>query len=395
MIDAKEEAKKVEGCIIQWRRELHSIPELGEQLPKTTDFVKKRLEEFGLEYKTYSNMGIRAVVKGALEGPVIALRADMDALPVKEETGLPFRSENGNMHACGHDAHTAMLLGAAKIISEHRDQLAGSVIFLFQPAEETTGGAKTMIEEGCLENPKADRFAALHIGTLFGEVGNGQVGIRRGSMMASVDSYRVTVKGVGGHGAKPHECVDPIVISAEIIQSLQKIVSREISPVHGAVVTVGMFRAGTIVNVIPEEAEFGGTIRTLYPEDRAYIEKRMKELIPMIAAANRAQAELQYFSYYPPTVNDLETTEFLSKCAAEIIGPENVAEIQEPSTGTEDSAYYINQVPGTLAILGSWKAAEDGICYPHHNPRFLIDESVMWIGTAVFVKCAFEQAAVR
>lgn len=390
MIDIKTEVKKLEDDIIRWRRDLHQIPEVDDDLPKTTAYVRGELEKAGIEYRTFSNTGIQAVVRGTGTGPVIGFRADMDALPVREQTGLPFASDSGNMHACGHDAHTAMLLGAAKFLSAHRDELAGTVVFLFQPAEETTGGSKIMIEEGCLAEPKVDRFISLHIGTLFDDVQNGQIGVKKGPLMAAVDSYYVKVKGVGGHGARPHECVDPVVIMAEMIQSLQKIVSREINPVHGAVITVGMVKAGTIVNVIPEEAEFCGTIRTLDPKDRAYIEKRVKTLITHIAEANGASAEVDYRKYYPATINDGDVTEFLARCAAEIVGEENVVEISEPSTGTEDVAYYIREVPGSFGILGSRKAHSDGICYPHHNSRFHLDESVMWLGTAVFVKCALE-----
>ncbi len=390
MIDAKVEAKAIEQDIIKWRRDLHKVPEIDTQLPQTTDYIKKRLSEIGLKYKTYSNMGISVVIKGSKPGPTIGFRADMDALPVVEETGLSFASKNGNMHACGHDAHAAMLLGAAKILFENRDELAGNVVLIFQPAEETTGGAKKMIEEGCLEDPKVDKFISMHIGSLFPEVGNGVFGVRKGATMASVASFYVKVKGKGGHGARPHECVDPILISAEIIQSLQKLVSREINPVHGAVVTVGMLNAGTIINVIPSEATMGGTIRSFDPKDADILEKRVKEMIPAIARANGGDAEVQYERFYPSTVNDEEVTDFLASCAEKVLGKENVVEISEPSTGTEDVAFYLNSVPGSFGILGSWKCHDDNVFYPHHSSKFHLDESVFWIGTAVFVQCALD-----
>ena len=390
MIDVKQEVKKIESEIIEWRHQLHMIPEIHTELPQTTAFIKARLEEIGLTYKTYTNNGISAVIEGAEDGPVIGFRADMDALPVKEETGLPFASTNDYMHACGHDAHAAMLLGAAKVLSQHKDQIKGKVVMIWQPAEETSGGSKQMIEEGCLADPKVDRFISMHIGNLFKDVPTGCFGVRKGPLMAACSSFNVKIKGKGGHGARPHECIDPIVITCDIIQSLQKLVSREISPTRSAVVTVGMLHAGSIVNVIPSEATFGGTVRCFQPEDAEHLERRIKELITHTALANQAEAEIEYIRYYPGTINNVEVTEYLAECAAKIIGPENVVEIADPSTGTEDVAYYINEVPGSFGILGSMQPFEDGIVYPHHNSKMMLDESVFWIGSAVFVQAALD-----
>lgn len=389
MFDIKQEVKKIEGEIIEWRRTLHQIPELHDELPQTTAFVRSRLEEMGLTYKTYSNTGISAVIEGSRPGPVIAFRADMDALPIAEETGLPFASSNGNMHACGHDAHVAMLLGAAKALSEHREHFAGKVVLIFQPAEETSGGAKQMIEEGCLSDPKVDRFISFHTGNLFADVKSGCFGIKKGPMFASVSTFYATIKGIGGHGARPHECVDPILISCEIVQALQKLVSRETSPMHSAVITVGMFHAGAVANTIPEEAKIGGTVRTLTPEDTDRLEERIKETISLIAHANRGSAEIEYIRYYPSTVNNVEVTDFLAESAAKIVGKENIVEV-EPTTGTEDVAYYINEVPGSYGILDSVKEHDDGELYPHHNSKFHLDESVFWMGSAVFVQCVMD-----
>lgn len=390
MIDAKLEAQKIEQKIINWRRELHSFPELGDNLSKTVCYVIEKLSEMGIEYRKYSNDGIAAVIKGDKSGPTIAFRADMDGLPIKEETGLPFASENGMMHACGHDAHVAMLLGAAEILSKRKNELAGNVVMIFQPAEETTGGAKKMIEEGCLDDPKVDKFISMHIGSLFSDVKNGMFGVKKGPMMASVATFCTVVKGKGGHGARPHECVDPILIACEIIQAIQKLVSREINPVHGAVVTVGMINGGTIVNVIPDEVKFCGTVRTFEKADAEHIEKRIKEMIPAIAIANGGDAEITYETYYPSTINDCESTEFLMNCAEKIVGKENIVQISEPSTGTEDVSFYLNSVPGSFGILGSWEKHDDGAYYPHHNAKFHLNESVFWIGTAIFVQCALD-----
>lgn len=387
MFDLKNEVLLNEDLVIRWRRALHAIPEVDSDLPETEKFICDRLMEMGLAYCRYSNGGISAVIEGKAPGKTIAFRADMDALPIREETGLPFASTNGAMHACGHDAHVAMLLGAAKILSAHTDAFSGKVVLLFQPAEETTGGAKTMVEEGCLADPKVDRFISFHIGRLFKDVPNGCIGVKKGSMMASVSAFYVTVHGVGGHGARPHECVDPILVSCEMIQSLQKLVSRELNPVHGAAVTVGMISGGTVENIIPEEVRFMGTVRALTQEDAAYLEKRITTMLPCIAEANRATVDVRYESFYPSTENDPEVTEFLKTCAEKVVGKQNVVDIAEPTTATEDVAYYIRAVPGSFGILGSWKAHDDGEIYPHHNAKFHLDESTFKIGTELYVQC--------
>lgn len=390
MFDLKNEVLLNEDLVIRWRRALHAIPEVGSDLPETEKFICDRLAEMGLACRRYSNGGISAVIEGKAPGKTIAFRADMDALPIREETGLPFASTNGAMHACGHDAHVAMLLGAAKILSAHTDAFSGKVVLLFQPAEETTGGAKTMVEEGCLADPKVDRFISFHIGRLFKDVPNGCIGVKKGSMMASVSAFYVTVHGVGGHGARPHECVDPILVSCEMIQSLQKLVSRELNPVHGAAVTVGKIAGGTVENIIPEEVRFMGTVRALTEEDAAYLEKRITTMLPCIAEANRATVDVRYESFYPSTENDPEVTEFLKTCAEKVVGRKHVVDIAEPTTATEDVAYYIREVPGSFGILGSWKAHDDGEMYPHHNAKFHLDESTFKIGTELYVQCVLD-----
>ena len=390
MFNVKEEAKILEQEIIHWRRELHQIPEIGSDLPKTTLFIRNELDKQKLDYETYSNMGIRVVIDSGHPGPVFALRADMDALPITEETGLPFAATGGCMHACGHDAHVAILLGTLKLLNNNMDEWIGNVIGLFQPAEETTGGAKQMIEEGCFENPKPDIVINLHIGNIFKNVGNGQIGIRKGSMMASVDAFEVNVKGVGGHGGRPHQCVDTLLIACEMVQAIQKIVSREISPLHAAVITVGKIQGSPVPNIIPEQTQFCGTIRVFNPDDRDHIERRLKEMLPLIAQANRATAEINFNRYYPPTVNNSQVVDFLMRTAAKIVGAENVIEIPEASTGTEDFAYYLLEVPGAFGTLGSVCANADGVVYPHHNPRFELDEKVFATGVAVYAQCVID-----
>jgi amidohydrolase len=386
-MDTNTAAKNIESEIIRWYRDLHQIPEIGENLPQTTAYIRGELDKMGLAYDTYSNFGIRAVI-GKSNGPVIAFRADMDALPVREETGLPYAAKGEAMHACGHDAHCAMVLGAALLLSEGQAALPGKVVLLFQPAEETTGGAKIMIEEGCLRNPDVGLLINFHIGSLFPGVGTGQIGWKKGAVMASVDSFTAKVCGRGGHGAHPDVCVDPIPIMCEMVQSLQRIISRELSPVHGAVITVGLIQAGTLVNIIPDTVSFGGTVRTLNKEDRAYIRRRIPELLRGIAEANRASVEVIYNSYYPVTVNDDQAVDFFRRTAEKVVGAGQVVEIKEPSMGTEDIAYYLEKVPGCFGTLGSLGRHSDGVFYPHHNPKFRIDESSLCLGTAVYVQCA-------
>ncbi len=388
-MDVIKTAKDVHSDVIQWRRKLHQIPELGFELHKTSRFVRERLEEMGIEYEVIAKTGICAIIKGSKPGPTIALRADMDALLLKEETGLPYASTNDNMHACGHDAHTAMLLGAARILSENKDKLKGNVKLFFQPAEENEGGAQPMIEAGCMENPQVDAVLGLHVGALFKEVGAGKIGIHYGPAMAAVDKFSVKVRGKGGHGAAPHMCVDPIATACEIITNLQKIVSREINPTHPAVLSVGTIRGGTAFNIIPEVVEFEGTVRTTDPRDREFIQKRFKEMCETIARANRAEVEIDYLNHYPAAINDEEFTQQFVKSAENVIGKQNIVELRKPTMGAEDMAYFLQKAPGTFFFLGT-NNPEKGIIYPNHHPKFDVDEDVLWIGPALFVQAVLD-----
>ncbi len=386
-MDVINEVKKIEKDIISWRRDLHKIPEYNFELSKTSEYIQNKLREFNIEHRVVAKTGIIATIYGKNDGLTIGIRADMDALAIKEETNLPFKSENdGYMHACGHDAHVSILLGAAKILAENKDKINGNVRLIFQPAEETTGGAKIMIEEGCLENPKVDMIIALHVGSSFKEVKNGQIGIRRGPMFASCDSFLIKVKGKGGHAAHPNICVDPILISAEMITSLQKIVSRELNPLHARVITVGMIKGGTDFNIIPEDVMFKGTIRLLDKNDRDFVGERIKTIISNIAEANRATVEIDYNQYYPAVINDDNITSKLIESVKKVLDEEKIVDIKEPVLGAEDASYYLNEIPGTYFMLGSVKEHDDGNVYPHHHPKFNIDETVLWMGTAAFVQ---------
>ncbi|MEX0975290.1 MAG: amidohydrolase [Bacillota bacterium] len=388
-------AKAIENDIISLRREIHMHPELGLETPHTSALVAKVLRDLGIEVREHvGGHGVVGLLRG--EGPghglgdglTIALRADMDALPITEETGKEYCSKiPGLMHACGHDAHTAILLGTAKVLSDMRKEFAGNVKFIFQPGEEGAGGARPMIKDGCLENPRPDMILGAHVGSLW-SVGSGQIGVRRGPLMAATDRFTVTVRGKGGHGAAPHMSVDPVVIAAQIVVMLQTIVSREIDPLTPAVVTIGMIKAGTANNIIPETCEIRGTVRYLDRSFAKVIPQRIKEIAEGTAGAMRGQAVLEYFYGYPPVVNDPAATDFLANSAASVVGADNIRQVQ-PTMGGEDMSYYLEQVPGTFFGIGTATPGE-GTDFPHHHPKFDVDEEVLHVGVAVFSQACLD-----
>ena len=380
-----EEAKSISAEIAEWRRHLHQTPELGLETPKTSAYIVQELKKMGVEEirERVGGWGVAALVKGEKPGKTLAIRADCDALPIKEETGLPFASKNGLMHACGHDAHTAMALGAAKLLLAHKAELAGTVKFIFQPAEENVQGAKAMIDDGVMENPHVDALIGLHTGCLWKEVGNGEIGVRFGSLMAAVDRFVVTFKGKGGHGATPHLAVDPVTMTATAVLELQTILSRELSPLDAAVLTVGRIEGGKSFNIIPESCLIEGTVRTLNPATRAFVEERLRAVVSRVADGMRGVAEVEYESGPPPLINDTDFTRTFQAFAARLAGAEKVKEIGEPTMGGEDVAYFLEMVPGTFFVHGSC-APEKGQVYPHHNPKFDIDEETFPLGSALF-----------
>lgn len=381
--------KELEQDIIKWRRDLHKIPEIAFELQSTSKFIIDKLTEMGIDYRIVGKTGICSMIYGRNSTFTVALRCDMDGLPIKENTGLDYSSTNLNMHACGHDAHMAMLLGAAKILSENKHKLKVNVKLIFQPAEENVGGAQTLIEEGCLDNPKVDAILGLHVGNLSEEVGYGQIGVMPYAMMASVDNFRITITGRGGHGATPHQCIDPIPTAGEIICSLQKIVSREISPVNPAVLTIGKITGGQTFNIIPDEVVMEGCVRTLTDEDRDYIEKRIYEMVTNICSANRATSDICYYRKYPVLNNDKDITERLISSASKVISPSDIILMGRPVMASEDMAYYLREVPGTFFYLGT-NNEKKNIIYPNHHSKFDVDEEALWIGTAVFVQAVFD-----
>ncbi len=378
--------KEVEKDIINWRRELHQIPEVGLNLPQTSAYVAKQLKDMGIEYK--ENVGVSGIVgliQGGQPGKTIALRADMDALPIKEETGLSFASQNGNMHACGHDAHAAILLGVAKVLSENKDKLKGNVKLIFQPAEEGPGGAKPMIEDGALENPKVDAVMGLHVGNLTGEGKEGLVMVSYDSMMACLDRFKLKLIGRGCHGAYPETGIDPIAMGGYFLSNVQSIVSREISPTDPAVVTVGKINGGFAYNIIPDSVELEGTVRAVDQNVRENIAKRIEEFAKGISETMRGSYEFEYVFGYPPLVNDEEFTKNFVDSAKKIIPEEDIMIMKKPVMGGEDMAYFLNEVPGTFFFINTPKAVE-GEFYPHHNAKFDINEELFWRGAALILQ---------
>ena len=382
------EAKSIEDEIIEWRRRIHMYPELGYQEKRTAKLVEEKLREWGYEVETgVAETGVVGVLKGGRGGGrTIALRADMDALPIQELNDVPYRSRvKGVMHACGHDAHVAMLLGAAKILAKIKDRLNGYVKLIFQPAEEGGNGGKRMVEEGVLDDPPVDIIYAIHV---WSSLPSGKVGLRAGPLLAATGVFEAYIKGKGGHGAYPHMTIDPIPILAQVIQGLQTIVSRNIDPTNPAVVSIGVVRAGTAFNVIPEEAYIAGTYRYLEPSVGETIKTRIREIIANTCKAYKAECKIKVEDKTPPTINNEKAVELAKNTIAQLIGEENIVEAK-PSMGGEDFAYYLQKVPGAMIILGTGNPSK-GTDKPHHSPYFNVDEEVLYIGTAIHVALAYK-----
>jgi len=374
-----EEALKIKDQIIAWRRDFHMHPELGYEEERTSKIVEEHLREWGYTIKRVGTGIIADIGNGEKK---IALRADMDALPVQEENDVPYKSRTpGKMHACGHDAHTAMLLGAAKIIAEHKEELPNKVRLIFQPAEEGGNGALKMIEGEGLEG--VDAIFGLHV---WMELPSGIVGVREGPVMAGVGRFDVEIEGKGGHGASPHETIDPVPIAAQAILAFQTIISRNLNPLESGVVSVGTIKAGEAFNVIPERVYMNGTYRFFTQETKKLIEKRIEEVLKGIVLANNASYKLKIEEVAPPTINDPQMAS-LAKRVAQKLGLK-VDDVPK-SMGSEDFAFYLQKVPGAFIALGI-KNEEKGITHPHHHPKFNVDEEVLPLGTALEVGLAFE-----
>ena len=363
-----------------WRRDLHAHPELGFDLPRTSAVVAERLREFGVDevITGMAKTGVIGVIRGrnAENGRAIGLRADMDALPIPEETGVPYASLNpGVMHACGHDGHTTMLLGAARYLAETRN-FDGTVYLIFQPAEEGGGGARVMVEEGLFEQFPMQQVYGMHnwptlpAGTFVW--GNGPV-------MAATGEFTITVTGRGAHGAKPNEGVDPILVAAHIVTGLQSIIARRMEPTEAGVVTVGSITAGRASNVIPERAVMTGTSRWFAPEVGDVIETGMKQIATGVAAAFGATAEVDFRRNYPATVNDVDATKLAAKAAATVAGGARVSEMEHPTMGAEDFSYMLNEKPGSYIMLGTARGPNDAGL---HHPLFDFNDEVLPVGAS-------------
>ncbi len=377
-----DEAKALSPQIIAWRRDLHRCPELGLETPQTEDYICRALDALGVEYRRgIGGHGVAALVSGG-DGACFTWRADCDGLPITEATGLDYASQNGCMHACGHDTHTAMALGAAALLAQHRDEIRGTVKILFQPGEETGNGANAMIADGCLENPHSDFIAGLHAGSLApGDWPAGTFGFYPGNFMSFLDSWECVVTGKGGHGAFPWLAVDPVLIAARIIDAWQSLVSREQSALKPLVVTVGKVRTpGAAFNIIPDTCVMNGTARALSEEERCGIERRMREIAEAIAGASGAKAEFTWTRGAANLVNDPAATDEIVSIAREVFGDDAVRRIPMPTMGGEDFAGYLQKIPGTFLLFATPSAHGPT---PHHNPKFEIDDSVLWRGSAL------------
>ena len=381
------EAKEIQDWILERRRQLHRHPELMYEEVQTSRLVRETLDELGIVYRyPLAETGVVATL-GDGDGPCVALRADMDALPIHEEADVPFRSElDGKMHACGHDCHTAMLLGAARLLKSHEAEIRGTVKLIFQPAEEGGAGGKRMSEEGALQGPDVERIFGLHV---WPQLPVGTIGAREGVFLAAAGTLTITLRGTGGHAAMPHLAVDPVVTSAKIITELQTLVSRETDPLDSAVISITTIHGGRAYNVIPEVVELEGTIRALNMNMLQHLQTRVREVAEQVAIANRCTADVGFPGHdYPPTVNDGASWELAKRVAADALGAEHVHEIA-PIMGGEDFAFYTERIPGCFVGLGVRNESQ-GAVFSVHHPKFKVDEDALALGTALHVGYAFE-----
>jgi len=384
MDDIHLRVKEQEAFIIQSRHDLHRIPETAYNEEKTAQYLSDKLKGLGLDVETgIADHGIVALMKTNKPGPTVLFQADMDALPLSEATGLPFASTHeGVMHACGHDAHMAMVLGTAKVLKELQTGFGGNIKFLFQPAEEGPGGAKPMIEAGVMQNPTVDYAFGCHV---WPDIPEGRVGVVPGPFMAAMDRFDLKIIGKGGHGAMPHECVDALEVGTQVVNALQRMVSRQSHPLEPTVVTVGSFHAGTAFNIIPGEATLCGTTRTFSDSVWEHWEENMRKIISNVCASMGADYEMTYTQGYPVTVNDADMADLVKKCAAGVVGPENIVTPRR-TMGGEDFSFFLREVPGAYFALGT--GYEGGASV--HNPAFDFNEENLLTGVETFCRILLE-----
>jgi amidohydrolase len=384
MCDIKKLVKQHKDLIINTRRELHRIPEPAYTEEKTSAYVAEYLRKEDLKVQTgIARTGVMALMRLAGPGRTLMIRSDMDALPISEETGLPFASTHkGAMHACGHDGHMAMVLGAATILNKVKDKLNGNIKFLFQPAEEGPGGAKPMIEAGVMSNPQVDHSIGCHVWPAIPE---GTIGVKAGRLMAAMDRFDIKIVGKGGHGAMPHLCIDALEVGTQVANALQRIASRQMNPLKPTVVTIGSFHSGTTFNVIPGEAQLCGTTRTFDRDIWNSWPERIEKIVRGVCQSMGADYELKYTQGYPPLLNDESMAEVVGRCAGDVVGKERVIE-PEPTMGGEDMAFYLERSKGCFFFLGVGRQG----CAPLHNAKFDLNEKVLLIGAETYCRVAFE-----
>ena len=386
-MNIKSQLRKYKDQVVAVRRDLHRIPELAYTEEKTSAYVADYLRRENLDVTTnIARTGVVGLLETGRPGPCLLIRADMDALPIAEETGLNFASEHpGVMHACGHDGHVAMALVAATAMNAVKDRINGSIKFVFQPAEEGPGGAKPMIEAGVMEKPHVDYALGCHIWPTIPE---GTIGIRAGALLASMFRFDITIKGKGGHGAMPHLCVDALEIGCQVVNALQRIVSRKIDPLSPSVISVGQFQSGTAFNVIPERAFLSGTARTFDRTTWKQWPETIETIVKGVCDSMGAGYETQFEPGYPPTVNDVEMAVRMKRIAADVVGSEKVV-VPEKTLGGEDMAYFLEKVPGCFFCLGAGSDDYAGI----HNPRFGFNEDILIDGVEMYCRSALSLLA--
>ena len=373
------------------RRDFHLHPELGFQEVRTAGIVARELRELGIEVSTgVGKTGVVGLIEGGKPGPILLLRADMDALPIHEETGAAYASTNeGVMHACGHDGHTAILLTVAKMLHQVRGQIPGTIKLVFQPAEEGMGGAEAMIQDGVLESPKVDLAIGLHV---WNEKPVGWLGIAGGPTMAGAEKFSIRLTGKGAHGAAPHLGADPVVAGAQIVSALQSIVARNVAPLEAAVVSVTTFHAGDAFNVIPQYAELTGTIRTFKPSVRETVLRRFSEIIEGAAGAMSCRAEIDLIRLTPPVINEPRITEIVQRAARQTLPDHELSTVNHITMGSEDFAFFMEKVPACFFFVGS-ADEKRGLDYGHHHPKFDFDEAVLSQGAALLAQAALDLLA--
>jgi len=380
-----QEAKALSPWLQEVFFQIHRNPELGKQEYKTQALILAELKKMGIEAEPIADTGVMGIIRGGKPGKTVAFRADMDALPVQEQTDLPYKSQTPNvMHACGHDSHVTMLLGAAKLFSQHKNELCGNVKLFFQPNEEGDGGAERMIAAGCMDNPRVD---AVFFGHSTPTLPTGSVTVRSGPVNAASNSFTLTFHGKGSHGASPQNGTDVIVAASQVVTALQTISSRRTSPTDSIVVTIGAFHAGIAGNVLPETATLDGMMRTLNPETRARAKEDFHQIVGGIAKAMGVEVDIDLRDGYAATINNEEMTQLMRGSAAKLLGSENVHTTKNPGMGTEDFAYFCQAAPGCYYSIGVNKPGNSDV-YPLHNPRYAVDPDALPYGAALYFQIA-------